>query len=853
MWQLDREDCGAQIITHQRIAAGGRDAGPCESLSIQTGSGTRAEFIYRIVPTEVINELVASVWYWAQRPGARLSLRVRFPFALDPRTGQPAIARIGNVEYTQPGQWQQLSLTNAYQQLVVQQAVVRNALGREVDLRQPYIDAVTINTYAGPGTENLRIDDLRIDRALPVQLNRLENRGAIASSASDTTRPAFPGGVVKRFLEYNGESLPWLKANGFTGILLQRVPDAAILRDANQAGLEIIAPYATVDRKDLANLLAPVIAWNLGDALLEKDLPRSVDIAGRLRRLPGVMRRELVAFPIESHRQYRSVSDCLAIDLPPPVRGLTPAEETAWQAEAIALTGHSPRFLTAIASGPSRALRDQIEGLAACTDTTPIDDYGWHATWLQTMRALETSPRGIVFRSSGALDSGRAEDFQRANVLRLINRYIALTQTIISTGAATAELACYDAAYRARYLRNGNLGLIIATSTSSVGTMPHAGNGKVLRIAIPPTLRGQQIFRFSGMQLERLKLDATPGGSTVDVVAPDFVELFIVSNDSAATARFDRQLHQTSSQIGFDRWQLVRESLMRTTRDWDAMRQYGMATPADPAYAILRQANQALDESARVHQSGDVASAFRLLRRADAWDIQATGQLIDALAFDQDRLVSHPALNAPNSASLYIGMLPQSNRGQWKQESAVLNPFENPQLWERSGWTHDRRREDLAQSDVQITEHEEPGKTVLSLSVRSLSGQPLPGGYAGTMLRGRSQAIPCKQGDCVRIDARIRIRTHGPVRPHRGALIYDSFAGSELGLFVRPDNRWHNIRMYRAATNDQPLQATFELIGEGELQLEQFSVAKWVPKSAALPIRPLNVERSDTLISEPAR
>ncbi|WP_145348146.1 hypothetical protein [Rosistilla ulvae] len=853
VWQLDREDCGAQIITHQRISSGGRDAGPCESISLQTGPGTRAEFIYRIVPTEVIDELVGSLWFWAQRPGARMSLRVRFPFALDPRTGQPAIARIGNATYSQPGQWQQLSLTNAQQQLVVQQAVLRNALGREVDLRQPYIDAVTINAYAGPGTENIRIDDLRIDRALPVQLNRLENRSSPTDATDVATRAAFPVGVVKRFLEYNGEALPWLKANGFTGILMQHVPDAAILREANQAGIEIIAPYATVERKDLTNLLAPVIAWNLGDALLEKDVPRSVDIAGRLRRLPGVLRRELVAFPIESHRQYRSVSDCLAIDLPPPVRGLKPAEESAWQAEAIRSTGHAPRFLTAIASGPSRALREQIDGLARCTDTTPIDDYGWHATWLQTMRALETSPCGIVFRSSGALDSGRAEDFQRASVLRLINRFITLTQTIVSTGAATTELKCYDADYRARHIRNGNLGLIIATSTSSVGTMPHAGNGKVLRIAIPPALRGQQIFRFSGMQLERMKLDATPGGSTVDVVAPDFVELFIVSNDPAATARFDRGLHQTSSQIGFDRWQLVRESLKRTTRDWDSMRQLGLSTPTDSAYTILQQANRALDESARVHQSGDVASAYRLLRRADAWDVQATSQLIDALAFDQDRIVSHPALHAPNSAGLYVGMLPRFDKGNWKQDPTVLNPFENPQLWERSGWTHDRRREDLARSDVQIVEQAGNALTALSLSTQSLSGQPLPGGYAGTMLRGRSQSIRCQQGDCLRIDARIRIRSAGPMRPHRGALIYDSYAGSELGLFVRPDNKWHNIRLYRVATNNQPLQTTFELIGEGELQLEQFSVSKWVPKSAPLPIRPLIGTRPDAIINEPVR
>ncbi|MEZ6087125.1 MAG: hypothetical protein R3C05_03645 [Pirellulaceae bacterium] len=760
---------------------------------------------------------------------------------------------IGSDVYTQAGQWQRLHVANASRDLIVQQAVLRNAMGRDVDLRQPYVDAIVVNAYTGPGTESIRLDDLRIENALPTQSQAMPSRNRLATE-DVPLKPAFPIGVVKRFIEYNGESLQWLRSIGFTGIVLSRTPDANLLREANQVGMELIVPQATVLRQDLANLLSPVVAWNLGDPMLEKDLPESIDIAGRLRRLPASMRRQLIAFPVEAVSQFRSVTDALAIDLPPPVRGLSPDEESAWLAETIQGTGHSQQIIVCVAGGPSQSLRDQVDQFAKAAETTSIEDYGWHATWLQTMRALEISPRGIVFRSSRALDSGRAEDGQRANVLRLINRYIELTQAIVSSGSIAQEIHCHDAAYRARYINNGNLGLIIASSNASVGTLPNAGNGKVLKMEIPAPLRGRQIFRFSGMYLERLPIQPSVSGSVVDIVAPDFVELLLVSNDPSATVRFDRLLHQQAGQVGFDRWQLIRESLLRTTQDWDSLLQFGLASQSHPAYAQLRMANEALRESGRVHQSGDIASAYRLLRRADAWDVQATSQLVDTLAFDEGKLISHPALIAPNSAAVHIGMMPRFDRGQWKPDDSISDPFANPKLWDRSGWAHDRRREDLAHLSLNIVDGPTSGRTMLSLTSSSISGQPLPGGYAGTMLRARSPQIRCQLGECFQIDARIRVACKDTPRPHRGGLIYDSFAGSELGLFVRPDGAWRDVRLYRAATTDQPLQVIFELIGEGELQVADFAVSRWRPRADAIPFRPLGPSQAAApIIAEPLR
>ncbi|MEZ6087124.1 MAG: hypothetical protein R3C05_03640 [Pirellulaceae bacterium] len=81
-WLLERNDCNAQIVSQQRITTGGRDSGPCESLAIQAGNGSRAELVYRIRPAELIDELTATLWYWSVRPGAGFRCAFAFPSLL---------------------------------------------------------------------------------------------------------------------------------------------------------------------------------------------------------------------------------------------------------------------------------------------------------------------------------------------------------------------------------------------------------------------------------------------------------------------------------------------------------------------------------------------------------------------------------------------------------------------------------------------------------------------------------------------------------------------------------------------------------------------------------------------------
>ena len=877
-WDWGRNDSGARFTMQERLVSGGHDGGPCQAIQFQAGSGTRAELVYKIQPTELIHEFNASVWYWAAKPGAQISVRIRFPYAIDPRTGQLATGYIAGSTYRQSNKWDRLTIagtsmplgsassSSLQSKIGVQQAVLRNALGRDIDLRQPYADAVVINAYTGPGNERVRIDDLRIDNAIPARLNQrdlLQITGGVSNrkhfdSSGLTSLRAFPGNKLSLLIEYNGETLEWLKSTGFTGAIFSQVPTVEQLREASRLDFDIVAPAATSTRHDLAGLLSPVIAWNLGDALIERDLERITAQAGSLRRVPGAMRRELIGTPLEVPSRYRGTLDYITFDIPPPIRGLTAVEEQAFLAEQIQGAGNPRHIALSVASGPVTGLRRQLDGVAGSVNAAKVEDYGWHSTWLQTMRALEFAPTAIIFRSDSALDSGRAEDHQRSSVLRFVNHLVSLVGPIIAQGTPDAEVHCYEAPFRARMVRSGTASVVVATSTAGDAISPRSGDGKVLNLSIPSSQRTQQIHRVTSLGMERLQQTASERGPTVNIVSPDFAELLLISNDRNAITQLSHRIRSVASQINFERGQLVGNSLTQTQVDWHAAVNAGAVSGRKMPTAMLRNASTSLGESNQRHRAADVLNAYQLTRRADAWEVRTRSNLLQLLAGEEHPLASHPALLAPGAIQLYLERIaldertsiqPSTHTGRWEPDQTIEDPFRDPTLWETSGWSHDRRREDLAQLQVDVV----PDETYKDRTNMRMAVVPrqhsLPGGYAGTTLRARSGKIHVRASDWVRIDAEVRI-TSRDTRPYRGLLVYDTFGGPDLGVFIRPDSQWRTVQLLRCVTTDEPLRVTFELIGEGEVRVRDLKLYNWNPsQDRGVPFRPLALKRD--IIREP--
>src|SRR5690606_9884634 len=165
--------------------------------------------------------------------------------------------------------------------------------------------------------------------------------------------------------------------------------------------------------------------------------------------------------------------------------------------------------------------------------------------------------------------------------------------------------------------------------------------------------------------------------------------------------------------------------------------------------------------------------------------------------------------------------------------------LDSTRLLGQAGWVVGRRPEPLnsTQSDVNIVHGPQvQGEGCLQASVAAAGAAPLPGGYAGTTVQIRSPSIRAAAKTALRIDA--KIRTLGFGGPDQGVLVYDSIGGPELGVLVRATPQWQNVRLYRQTLSDAEVEVLFELIGAGEVLIDDVQVRAWSGEATApLPLR----------------
>ena len=280
------------MIEQDHLIDGGINRRACESLTFVAGHGTEIQLAYPIEPVRAIDDLTANLSVMSVREGCRIGLRIRFPYLRDEDSRVPVSTVIYGASYRNAGEFAQIGVGSIERALRLKVIAIRSEHGVTADLRDPYVDAIVINAYSGPGTTSLRLDELTVNGMIPIGANRQatsKKAGERSSGESDedsrafrlragtssqadgdsaTSRPmrraAFPPGRVTRILQHNGEPLSWVRSLGFDAVLVSSPPTSELLRDAIRARLLIYAPPPTAPDPNLRSLLEPVAGWYLG-------------------------------------------------------------------------------------------------------------------------------------------------------------------------------------------------------------------------------------------------------------------------------------------------------------------------------------------------------------------------------------------------------------------------------------------------------------------------------------------------------------------------------------------------------------------------------------------------------------
>ena len=840
-WKLDKSDCRARITNQQVQVRGGRDGRGCEAITVATEYGTFAWLAYPVAPAAVIEECRTRLWVHAVKSGLQLAIRVRFPHATDPVTRASIAVILRGTSYTRVGEWEELVVEDCIRQLNLQQVNLRSEFGPNLDLSDPFIDCVLLNSYTGPGVSTLKFDELSFDGFVPLESIEIGSRsGDILAVAA--TGPATPQRVFTRAIEWRGESFEWLASLGFNTMVLAQEPTENQLQAARRTGLRLVVPppleAATTGIDPTVGTRGIVAAYYLGSSLDEGQLRWAGQQRQQLLTGPPAARLPLLAAPAESLRAFAGLTDGLVIDMPPPWRGMRPEQEWEWVQQRIADAGRPSELLLGVATDPPWELRKQLEAAALDAGLGTPNDFGWHSLWLQVWRGMQLAPRGIWFRSTSPLDARQPADVRRATALRIINRQLQALEPFLIDAAAGAAIGCRGAPYQARELQLGATRLIIATSTDvNAAGWPLAGDGRVLELQLNggTGIYPLRITNFTPQRLERM----SDGSSDLGIVSPDLVEFILISPDPQLASRLADRLAQAGRDTVLDRWQLTDEGLEQLAADRQAAITARVIDPRLVSGAEIPLIQRTLFDAEQIYRSGQLATAQQLVKRADAWVLRSRRQLGEVM-WPPD-VVDWPAACPP---ALIPGGLPQllhaisTWRTPWRP---MLIPggggFEQPELLQQSGWTEDRRLEQRVGVEVAVNSRQPlSGRSALRVSTWPLDGREVPGGYGGTAVRIQSPPLTVASPRWVRIDAFVRVPM-GFAGLERGLLVYDNFGGAELGRLVGPGSQWRPVRLYRFVDPSKPLRVVFEVVGGGEAEIDEFAVYELVPEPP-LPLEP---------------
>ena len=528
-------------------------------------------------------------------------------------------------------------------------------------------------------------------------------------------------------------------------------------------------------------MLTPVAGWYIGSgqAMDSRHLAQTTETSKRLRGWPRRWQRPIIGAPSETWRHYAPLLDAIIDDLPPRVRGLRADEEVAQMVSMRRQIGGRVETAVGVQCMPPTSLVSQCESIADAIGSPRPTGFRWHSMWLQATRALETTPKAIVFRSTRSLASGAPLDSQRAMALSYVNRMIATISPWVAPATPGNPPVVTGAPYHAARLTNQATELFVLTSAATRGSEVLAGDGAVIDVHLTPSDATKTAWRLTHFSAERLQVQSNNAGASVQIVSPDAAEIIVLSGDPAVGGELSRSADRFARQAALDRWQLATELVQRTADNWTAATASGAIRRTVPS-GLIDAARRTIADAESIYRSGDASQTLRRARRADSWALRSQWQLAESLMPDWPNPTSCPPIDtgAPEVQVMWNGLTRDQGWGDNRLTSGGLDEVN---MIGPGRWNVGQRMTGRAHSEVSHITRGAIRGGALQATVAPLTDEGLPGGYEGTVIQIRSPSVRVAAGQAIRIEA--MVRTVGFGGPHQGLLVYDNLGAKRAACW----------------------------------------------------------------------
>lgn len=866
-WSVADADAPYRELRHERSSAGANSGSWSEHYRCTVGAGTKLLLAHDTPPFRLIDELVPSVWVAANRPGVQMIVRVVLPRAVDPDTGKPQNCLLRGESSTAAGSWQQLRVTDLPRKLAGEARLLRFRLGRDVDVREAYVDRLLLNLYAGQGEVDVWIDDLALSGAVeaeeiqPVAYN--ERPAGTPGSADDSTgRVRMRGPVLlvdnrpflPRMIEYRGESLRFLRERGFNAIRLSTPPSPQMAAEAQALGLWIVSPPPPVSGAtepeavdggySIGEEYAGVLAWDLGHDLAVRDLERTTQLADDVRRADRFRARPLVCSPVADLRSYSRLVGAVLAERAPLGTSLELSDYGTWLRERPRLLAPGTPLWADIQTQLDPLLLEQQSLLSGKDQRRSGAEP--EQIRLLVFQALAAGARGLSFRSSSPLDYQDSATRLRAKTLEALNLELELIEPFVAAGQLSALTSTGNRELTAAVLQTENARLLLPIWCGpGAQFVPGQSSGNEISFVVPGVPAAHEPYELTPAGMQGARKQRVTGGTKVTLDDFGLTSMILITGDPRVQGAINARTMRTGSIAA----QLARDLAIEKAAYVDQLdRTLAMNAQAIPKADEWREtARQSIQQAEYRIVAGDYQKAYefaqsagralRLMERAH-WEAAAT------------KLGGSP-MSSPLAVSFttlpdHWRMIETLRGVQPAPTQLVGGNFENLQAMISGGWEHVQHPDANVKTTVELApQAARSGKLGLRLRVAAADPTSPPGLVESPPVWVTAPQVRLAPGTWIRIHGWIRV--NAPiVGSVDGVLISDSLGGRALAERIGSTKGWREFTLYRAVNDSGTVTLTVAMSGLGEAFLDDVTIeplagagkAAAYPTTSARPFAP---------------
>jgi hypothetical protein len=865
VWVKGPADVPFKEIEHAMTEEHAHGGQRSEFIHIEAGNGTSIQYTYDIGRAPVGEELTASVWLRANRPGVQLMARLVLPRERNPKSiDQPLTAIIRGDRYEQAGRWWRTELRSPVKLLKNQQQMLRVELKRDVDITDAYIDQLILNVYPGPGETQVWIDDLEIGPLAEASPFRTTSRPTGGSSIPlpGNDRPAarrtaavelkqdklYVGG--KRFfirgIRYTDTPLKTLRDAGFNTVWLDENATPELMDQAANLGFWIV-PTLSAKSNDPALVSDDLIGKKL-TSLTAQDAILMYDIGSgaTLEQLPTVTRfaeliksndrGRLLGLDVwDGPKPYARTVQLIGVHRWPLMTALELPQYREWIYER-RLLGEPDRFTwtwiqthlpdwytNLVYEHPSR------EGFKEPVGPQP------EQIRLLAYTALGAGCRGLGFWSDRFLaDSHQGRD--RLLEMALLNQEFQLLEPLLAAADAPTWIDTSIPEIKAAVFRSER-GMLVLPMWIGAGAQfcPGQSAKSRLEITVPNVPIGAHALEVTPGDVITLRAARVTGG--VKVTLPEFglTTAIVFTGDYGPTGLLvhfqnqTRRMRRIAAQWAHD---LAVVELDKVVKVNEQLEKEGHRLPDGDA--LLKDARERVKNCVDLWNEGDFRESYfeanralrpmRILMRAQ-WEL-ATKELDSPVA-------------SPYAVSFYTLPRHWPFYDQVKNATAGANvlpggdfetdPTQSPQAWVAQEVNLDQKSVELAARRVTDEPHAGAQCLMLEIKAKTTPGPdgkapPAPAALERTFLAIHSPVVHLAPGTLVRISA--WVRNPGTVAASAdGALMYDSAGGEPLAIRLTTElKKWRKVTLYRRVPASGAINVTLALTGLGKIYFDDVRI-----------------------------